>query len=93
MDDWRIYNGWGPGADGLMRAQRIGPAAGGGIQASEPGADIAGTREDLELAAQAPVMRGMIERVAMILDAHPAGGCDAKAALGAIADVITGKST
>lgn len=44
---WKIWNGWGPlEADGLMRAERIGPEDGGGIMASPN--DMRGTKEDFE---------------------------------------------
>lgn len=44
---WKLFNGYGPLADGLMRVERIGPDGGGGITTDES-SDMAGTREDLE---------------------------------------------
>jgi hypothetical protein len=51
---WKLWDGWGPHTDGLMRVSRIGPSI-GGLEAfyNTNKADIQGTREDLELVVNA----------------------------------------
>ena len=48
---WKLWNGWGPHTDSLMRVERIGPDGDGGIQPSN-GGDMMGRREDLEIVCQ-----------------------------------------
>ncbi len=55
--EWRLWNVWGPGTDGLMSVERIGvddPLAWKGLQSHFESADIRGTRADLEFIAAAP---------------------------------------
>jgi hypothetical protein len=63
MNEWKIWNGWGPDAeDGMMRCERIGPRGQGGLIAPS-GHDMRGTREDMELAASAPRLRAQVAKL------------------------------
>ena len=47
---WKLWNGYGPGTDGLMRVERIGPDGPYlGLTTHPDSSDIAGTMEDLEM--------------------------------------------
>lgn len=53
---WKLWDGWGPHKDGLMRVSHIGPSVGGLRAYDSDGlspVDIQGTREDLELVINA----------------------------------------
>ena len=53
---WKLWDGWGPHTDGLMRVMHIGPIDGGLRAYDSDGlspVDIQGTREDLELVVNA----------------------------------------
>src|SRR3954463_15610081 len=60
---WRCWNGW-RGAEGGMRALRVGPGGGGGITAHGH-ADVVGSRGDLEHVATAnpAVVLALVERI------------------------------
>ena len=51
---WKLWSGWGPADDGLMRVERIGPSM-GGLEAfyNAHKTDIQATLEDLELVVNA----------------------------------------
>jgi len=51
---WKLWNGWGPANDGLMRVERIGPSL-GGLEAfyNTHKTDIQATLEDLRLVVNA----------------------------------------
>jgi hypothetical protein len=55
--EWKLWNGFGPGTDGFMRVERIGPGdpdAWRSIQTQPESPDIRGTKADLEFVASAP---------------------------------------
>ena len=55
--EWKLWDGWGPAKDGLMRCARIGPPAEGGLRAFDSAGlspvDIEGTCEDLDMVVNA----------------------------------------
>ena len=53
MKPWKLWNGWGPHTDGLMRAHRISPDPDKGGLFVADGGDIVGSKEDLEAVANA----------------------------------------
>ena len=53
MTPWKLWNGWGPHTDGLMRVLRIGPDSDRGGLFVADGGDIVGSKKDLEAVCNA----------------------------------------
>jgi len=70
---WKLWSGWGPHTDGLMRVLRIGPESveSTGLWKGDCGGDIVAKREDLELVARArnalPALLDELERAEALL--------------------------